>query len=182
MNELQDEDDRMLFQICQGRDPAIGYHSQICSKPAVMRALLDSGIVDPNAKIKNGDSLLLRAVFILNKQVASLLVERGADVNAICGESSKSVLNVALYAWAPFGHGEPPLEFYDDGRHTLKFLMRHGARLAIPHEEQNEPQFIRLYQGISALCVLCTPLWVARFHRQTWLTLDCIRLLHAYLF
>lgn len=178
MNE-PDEDDVILFRMCEAREPADGYPSELCRNPAVMRALLDARIVDPNAIVTNGDSLLMRAVYISNLAVASMLIEGGADVNTTCDVSSRSVLNVALLAYHP--RDDPPSGFYEDGKAIIRLLLMHGARLTKPHRKEDDPCLVSLYQSLSALCILCSPLWLPRFNKSLWLSLDCIRLLHLYL-
>lgn len=178
-----EERDVILFRQCAGCLPGGRYPLELCENPTVMRALLDDSIVRPSAKVKTGDSLLVYATLVSNAAVVSLLIERGADVNEISRKRNRSVLDAALLSWLLPGSPvlPPPPRYFEKGFEVICILMRHGARRKHKSNKTNEEQFASLYRCLSALCVLCTPLRVVRFHKSRWLSLDLLRLIVTYL-
>ena len=83
-----------------------------------VRQLLDAG-VDVNARNNMGNTALREAVRSRHVAVVKLLVERGADVNAVCDGG-------AVLAWATYALSHVPEDFLS-ALAVVKLLVENGA-------------------------------------------------------
>ena len=141
-------EEAMRYELRQGLNPMRAVYTVVRHNPngGAMRALLDAG-VDVNARLSFNETLLGIAV-LNNVEIARVLVESGADINAQTGGGAG---NTALRIAASGGSPEMVIFLLEAGADPTIGGVSFGAR---PRPFYTSPTVIRNLEGTEALRLL----------------------------
>ena len=113
---------------------------------AMVQLLLDKG-ANIEARNKNGGTPLITAAFWRRSEIVLLLVEHGADVNAV-DSTNRSAMYRAITDWGETG-------YYDDKRYLItQILLNNGADIEIADQWGDTPLMVAVEYGKKDIVAL----------------------------